>query len=64
MSQWSPRVRTFRALHDAFEAALVVLTPAPDFRLSHWLITTTCAALATLAVSRRAGVRRDDVQPA
>lgn len=36
-----------------YEASLLPASGAPDYRYSHWMITTTCAALAIAIIRRR-----------
>ncbi len=35
------------------EVTMFVFAPANDYRYSHWLVTTTCAVLAAIAVARK-----------
>jgi hypothetical protein len=54
------RHRELRALVASglwFELSLLVFAPGPDYRFSHWLVTTTCIALAASAVRLRAAWR-------
>jgi hypothetical protein len=37
------------------ELVMLLLAPAPEYRYSHWMVTTTCIALAAAAVARLRG---------
>jgi hypothetical protein len=58
LARGRPMLRHLLASGLVFEVTMFWLAPSPDFRFSHWLVTTTCITIAMLAVTRRASWRR------
>ncbi|MDQ3365636.1 MAG: hypothetical protein M3680_09420 [Myxococcota bacterium] len=53
-----PVVRALVVSGLSYELALFVLAPRPEYRYSHWLVTTTCLALVAFVVDRRGAWRK------
>jgi len=53
-----PVLRALLASGLLFALTMCFFAPAPDYRYTHWLVTTTCVSIAALAVGRRAAWRR------
>ncbi|MEO8702117.1 MAG: hypothetical protein ABI867_18890 [Kofleriaceae bacterium] len=47
-----PVIRNLVASGLAYQVAMVIFAPAPDYRYSHWMVTTTCIAIAATIVTR------------
>ena len=46
-------IRVFAASGLAFEVAMMFFGSAPEYRFSHWLVTTACVVLVVLLAKRR-----------
>jgi len=60
LARRKPLPRAFAISALAWELTMFVVAPGVDYRLSHWLVTATCLAVAMLAVARKASWRASD----